>query len=81
MREERMQNPLREFSAQDLREWRTSYQLTQEELAAMLDVQPNTLARWERGVKPIGNARMLGLSLQAISFSLAVQRTIHMPVD
>jgi DNA-binding transcriptional regulator YiaG len=81
LHEERIQNPLREFSAQDLREWRTVYQLTQEELAEMLNVQPNTIARWERGNKPIGNARMLTLSLQAISFSLAVQQTIRMPVD
>lgn len=37
--------------------------VTQAELARALAVHPVTVAQWERGVKPIGNGRILRLAL------------------
>lgn len=36
-----------------LREKRIALGLTQAELAEILDVKPNTVARWERGLLPV----------------------------
>ncbi len=40
--------------------------MSQRDLAAELDVPPNTLARWERGEISIKHPRMLRLALQAV---------------
>ncbi len=45
---------------------RRSLGLTQAELAARLDVHPNTIAQWERGDRPITRPNILRLALQAL---------------
>lgn len=65
------------LTAEELREWRTTRQLTQAGLAEMLEVPVNTIARWERGEIQINQPRVLSLALQAISFSLTISATIH----
>jgi transcriptional regulator with XRE-family HTH domain len=39
--------------AKDLRRWREQEDLTQEQLAALLEVAPNTVSRWELGERKI----------------------------
>ena len=50
----------------NLKERRTEMRLSQRELAEALGVNSNTLARWERGVMPISQPRMLELALEAL---------------
>lgn len=51
----------------DLRRFRDSLGLTQEQLGALLDIPRNTIARWERGELPIEKIVQLGLALKAIT--------------
>ncbi len=54
----------------DVKAWREQHQLTQRELANLLDLDPQTISRWERGVKqPRG--RVLELALRALDQDLA----------
>jgi transcriptional regulator with XRE-family HTH domain len=58
-----------------LRKWRLAHELSQDELATMLDVPTNTLARWERGELAIRHPRILTLALHALALSLEVSAT------
>jgi transcriptional regulator with XRE-family HTH domain len=58
-----------------LQHWRAAHDLSQAELAVMLDVPVNTLARWERGEVAIRHPRILDLALHAIALSLEVSAT------
>ena len=58
-----------------LQQWRAAHRLSQGELAAMLDVPVNTLARWERSEVAIRHPRILELALHAIALSLEVSAT------
>jgi transcriptional regulator with XRE-family HTH domain len=58
-----------------LQQWRAGHHLSQAELATMLDVPVNTLARWERGEVAIRHPRILELALHAIAVSLEVSAT------
>ncbi len=53
------------MSPEKLKELRVSLQLTQSELARLLDVKENTVYRWETGRLPI--SRMVELALMQIS--------------
>ena len=54
----------------DVKAWREQHQLTQRELANLLDLDPQTISRWERGVKqPRG--RVLELALRALDMDMA----------
>src|SRR5262245_49744054 len=55
-----------------LREWRLTHGLSQDELANLLDVPTNTLARWERGELAIRHPRILALALHALALGLKV---------
>ena len=53
----------------DVKQWREQHRLTQRELANLLDLDPQTISRWERGVKqPRG--RVLELALRALDQDL-----------
>jgi transcriptional regulator with XRE-family HTH domain len=41
------------MEGEELKEKRTALGLTQAQLAEILDVKPNTVARWERGILPV----------------------------
>jgi predicted ATPase/DNA-binding CsgD family transcriptional regulator len=56
-----------------LRAQRLKLGLTQARLARTLGVTANTLARWERGVAPIGNPEVVGLALQRLASSRRTQ--------
>lgn len=56
----------------ELRRRRETMSLSQSELAAILQVASNTIARWERGERAIPS--MLGLALQAIEQTIAAER-------
>jgi transcriptional regulator with XRE-family HTH domain len=56
----------------DVKEWRLRHGLTQRRLAVLLDVEPVTVSRWERGERqPQG--RMLELALWALDRQMAEQ--------
>ncbi len=57
----------------DLRAFRERLNLTQDRLAALIEVPRNTIARWERDEMPIEKARQLELALSAL-FRPTVQR-------
>jgi transcriptional regulator with XRE-family HTH domain len=48
----------------ELRKKRTVLGLTQAELAEILGVKPNTIARWERGLLPV--PRIAELAMQTV---------------
>lgn len=50
-----------------LREWRQRHGASQGQLAAMLDVPINTIARWERGEVAIRHPQILALALEALA--------------
>jgi transcriptional regulator with XRE-family HTH domain len=52
------------MSGDELREKRIALELTQAELAEILEVKPNTVARWERGVLSV--PRTVELAMQTI---------------
>jgi DNA-binding transcriptional regulator YiaG len=52
----------------ELKQRRERLGLTQVQLAALLDVQPTTVSRWETGSKIIGHRGMLDLALQALEY-------------
>ena len=54
----------------ELREFRHQLGLSQARLAALLDVTPNTIARWERGELAIASPRMLRLALERLADTL-----------
>jgi DNA-binding XRE family transcriptional regulator len=54
-------------SGADLAKFRAQLGLTQDRLAALLQVPRNTIARWERGELAIEKSRMLALALAAIA--------------
>jgi transcriptional regulator with XRE-family HTH domain len=57
----------------DVKEWREARGLTQRRLAVLLDVDPITVYRWERGERqPPG--RMLELALEALDRRLTKQQ-------
>ena len=57
----------------DVKTWREQHGLTQRELANLLDLDPQTVSRWERGVKqPRG--RILELALRALDQDMAGRR-------
>jgi transcriptional regulator with XRE-family HTH domain len=60
------------MDASALRDWRQAHELSQGQLASMLDLPINTLARWERGEVAIRHPRILALALHALDLSLRV---------
>ena len=54
----------------NLKAAREKLQLTQAELGEKLDVDKNTIARWERGEVGIQHPRILGLALDRLSESI-----------
>jgi transcriptional regulator with XRE-family HTH domain len=58
----------------ELRKLRTRLGFTQAELAGEVDVSPNTVARWERGVTPIpvAVAKLVGLLAETVSPATAL---------
>lgn len=50
----------------DLRSFRETLGMTQEQLGALIDIPRNTIARWERNELPIAKTRQLELALSAI---------------
>src|SRR5262245_11701841 len=56
----------RGFPPAELRTRRRSLGLTQEALGRALGVTANTVARWERGALPIGNATVVRLALERL---------------
>lgn len=54
------------FLTGELRWRRQEMQLSQVVLAEQLGVTETTLARWERGVEPVGNVRMVRLALERL---------------
>jgi transcriptional regulator with XRE-family HTH domain len=63
------------MNATALRDWRHAHDLSQDQLATMLDVPVNTLARWERGEVAIRHPRILALALHALALAFAVSAT------
>lgn len=58
------------MNAKDIRELRRSLNLTQEELARLLDVSFVTVSRWERGLgwpRPKNIRKLLELKAQGVS--------------
>lgn len=57
--------------AEDASEWlpaeRAALGLTQRELGELLDVEANTIARWERGERLVQHPKMLQLALAALA--------------
>jgi transcriptional regulator with XRE-family HTH domain len=52
------------MGGEELKEQRTALGLTQAQLAEILDVKPNTVARWERGLLPV--PRTVELAMQTV---------------
>jgi transcriptional regulator with XRE-family HTH domain len=50
------------MTGDELKERRNALSLTQAQLAEILDVKPNTVARWERGVLSVPKAIELALA-------------------
>lgn len=59
------------MSGAELAATRHNLGLSQSQLAELLDVPVNTLARWERGEVVIRHSRILALALQALAKSLS----------
>lgn len=55
------------MTGEQLRTWRRERGLLQRELASMLGVSVNTLARWERGALRIRHPESIQLALQALN--------------
>lgn len=51
----------------DLKAWREQAGLSQSGLARLLDVPPNTVARWERGATTIRHPHLLRLALERLN--------------
>jgi transcriptional regulator with XRE-family HTH domain len=49
------------MTGEELKEKRTTLGLTQAQLAEILEVKPNTVARWERGILTVPKAIELAL--------------------
>src|SRR3982074_3563085 len=62
-----------------LRERRIALGLSQRELATALGVMTNTLARWERGERRIGRARMVGIVLDGLENTNLTATTTSLP--
>lgn len=62
------------FNGADLVAARHALSLSQSQLAELLDVPVNTLARWERGEVSIRHPRILALAMEALSARLATGR-------
>ena len=63
---------------EDVKAWREAHNLTQRRLAVLLDVDPVTVYRWERGVRqPPG--RMLELTLRGLEAELAEREKAERP--
>ena len=58
-----------ECEVMDVKTWREQHQLTQRELANLLGLDPQTISRWERGVKQ-PHGRVLELALRALDMDL-----------
>jgi DNA-binding transcriptional regulator YiaG len=56
-------------SGDELKEKRAALELTQAELAEILEVKPNTVARWERGVLRV--PRTVELAMQTVERTLS----------
>jgi transcriptional regulator with XRE-family HTH domain len=52
------------MEGEKLKEKRTALGLTQAQLAEILDVKPNTVARWERGLLPV--PRTVELAMETV---------------
>jgi transcriptional regulator with XRE-family HTH domain len=52
------------MESDELREKRTALGLTQAQLAEILDVKPNTVARWERGLLSV--PRTVELAMETV---------------
>lgn len=52
------------MGGEELKEKRTALGLTQAQLAEILDVKPNTVARWERGLLAV--PRTVELAMQTV---------------
>jgi transcriptional regulator with XRE-family HTH domain len=55
----------------DVREFRERHRLTQLKLAVLMDVDPQTVSRWEREETP--RSRMLELALKGLEVELSQQ--------
>src|SRR5690242_15808489 len=62
-----------------LRDWRRAHNLTQAELAGLLGVSPNSVARWERGELPIRHPELIGLAIENLGRRLADPRQAGAP--
>lgn len=65
------------MNAHALREWRQARGVSQGQLATMLDVPINTIARWERGEVAIRHPRILALALQMLAGTVSDPATIE----
>lgn len=65
------------MNAGALREWRQLHLVSQGQLAALLDVPINTVARWERGEVAIRHPRILALALHALANRMSEPATIE----
>lgn len=72
-----MMTSMQTVDGPSLRTWRVAHGLSQEQLASMLDVPMNTVARWERGEVAIRHPRIVALALQALGFSMLVSATMN----
>jgi non-specific serine/threonine protein kinase len=66
------------ISAADLKIRRQALGLTQRQLADALGVSANTLARWERGDKEIGQARLVKFAIERLEQLLSGSSPSHM---
>lgn len=58
------------IDASALRAWRQARGVSQGQLATMLEVPINTIARWERGEVAIRHPHILDLALQALASAM-----------
>lgn len=55
----------------NLKEWRLAHNLTQSQLSRLMDIEPLTISRWERGVTAPYSNRFLELALKGLEVELA----------